>query len=209
MHVVPSPESMVTSAAYLLFYRRRSSRPLGGGRFAEILDKYSRESSRSEDEQTDASQGEGEGKAKGGMEMAANDGPLSSIKKSTLHEEPIRRSIEEEGDDFTAGSYMWSGSKSLDMKQSWSFDGLDGSGAEGSVGGECASDEGKPESSGEDQGRGSTGDDGEADSATTAEEGAGWEGQKVISVPAQAGTDADSDEVTEIHLEGDRAVRNW
>ncbi|KAK4230885.1 UCH-domain-containing protein [Podospora fimiseda] len=45
------PQKVVSSAAYLLFYRRRSEVPLGGPRFQEIFDKYDAGASESGEEQ--------------------------------------------------------------------------------------------------------------------------------------------------------------
>jgi ubiquitin carboxyl-terminal hydrolase 4/11 len=44
------PQSVVSRAAYLLFYRRRSDTPLGGPRFKEIFDKYDNHESNDEEE---------------------------------------------------------------------------------------------------------------------------------------------------------------
>ena len=44
----------MTSAAYLLFYRRRSSKPLGGPRFAKIIEQFNQVDEESEDELADS-----------------------------------------------------------------------------------------------------------------------------------------------------------
>ncbi|KAI3544133.1 ubiquitin carboxyl-terminal hydrolase [Colletotrichum abscissum] len=49
-----SPESVVTRAAYLLFYRRRSEGPLGGPRFKEIFDKFDKDGEDDDEEDTDS-----------------------------------------------------------------------------------------------------------------------------------------------------------
>ncbi|EGX94391.1 ubiquitin C-terminal hydrolase, putative [Cordyceps militaris CM01] len=46
--LVSDPQSVITSAAYLLFYKRRASGHLGGPRFAAILDKYERDTTEGE-----------------------------------------------------------------------------------------------------------------------------------------------------------------
>ncbi|KFY73598.1 hypothetical protein V499_06329 [Pseudogymnoascus sp. VKM F-103] len=55
------PSHVISSAAYLLFYRRRSDRPLGGQRFEEILARFDNPPATSEDE----SSGSGEGQRLG------------------------------------------------------------------------------------------------------------------------------------------------
>ncbi|TID02047.1 putative ubiquitin carboxyl-terminal hydrolase 12 [Colletotrichum higginsianum] len=49
-----SPESVVTRAAYLLFYRRRSETPLGGPRFKQIFDKFDKAGEEDEEDDTDS-----------------------------------------------------------------------------------------------------------------------------------------------------------
>ena len=125
---------MVTNAAYLLFYRRRSSKHLGGPRFDEIFAKYDKESSQSDDEATESSE---DGRAsvkttvKQIVDVEDDDPPL--------YDGSIRRSIEDDGEE-TQDGYRNLGSKSLDMTQGWSFDRLSGSGPEGSNTADCASD---------------------------------------------------------------------
>jgi ubiquitin carboxyl-terminal hydrolase 4/11/15 len=48
------PSRIVTSSAYLLFYRRRSDVPLGGPRFQQIIDNYDNPPESSEDELPDS-----------------------------------------------------------------------------------------------------------------------------------------------------------
>ncbi|KAK1595294.1 ubiquitin carboxyl-terminal hydrolase [Colletotrichum navitas] len=49
-----SPESVVTRAAYLLFYRRRSDGPLGGPRFKQIFEKFDKAGEDEEEDDTDS-----------------------------------------------------------------------------------------------------------------------------------------------------------
>jgi len=49
---------MVTPAAYLLFYRRRSSVPLGGPRFQSIMDKFDNASSGDDENMSEAGEGQ-------------------------------------------------------------------------------------------------------------------------------------------------------
>ncbi|WDK15666.1 ubiquitin carboxyl-terminal hydrolase [Colletotrichum graminicola] len=49
-----SPESVVTRAAYLLFYRRRSDGPLGGPRFKQIFEKFDKAGEDEEEDGTDS-----------------------------------------------------------------------------------------------------------------------------------------------------------
>lgn len=50
---------MITSHAYLLFYRRRSDRALGGPKFEEIMRSFERTSEELEDEDDTANNSEG------------------------------------------------------------------------------------------------------------------------------------------------------
>ena len=52
---------MITAAAYLLFYRRRSAAPLGGPRFQSIIDKFDNASSGDDDDDDDEASEPGEG----------------------------------------------------------------------------------------------------------------------------------------------------
>lgn len=205
VHVVSDPNSAITSAAYLLFYRRRSSRHLGGPRFAEIFDQYEKEACRSDNENNAESGEEGHRLAKVAVGQAS--GPPDDDELPP-YDETIRRSIEDDGEEAST-NYQPGGSKSLNMTQGWNFNGLERSGAEGSTGGDCASDDVKYDSSGDDRGQEFLEQDTDMASSAAVEENAAWKGwQGVISVPAQAGSDRDSDEVAEIHLEGDKAGRN-
>ncbi|RDA90676.1 hypothetical protein CP533_4663 [Ophiocordyceps camponoti-saundersi (nom. inval.)] len=194
VHVVSDLSSMVTSAAYLLFYRRRSSGPLGGPRFAEIFAKYDGEGGGSDDEFTESSS---DGRDFGAGRQAV---------KADEDEPPpymgtIRRSIEGDGDDSSSG-YHAAESKSLDMTQAWSFDGLETRKTQGSTGGDCGSDDVQFDSSSDDRARGYFDQDTDMASSAAVDDNASWEGQGVLAVPAHAGSDADSDAVAEIHIEG-------
>lgn len=200
VHVVADPTSVVTSAAYLLFYRRRSSGPLGGRRFAEILDKYDKEMSGSDLEDNSGSDGRS-------MTKAANrKGSGPDDEEVPAYDETIRRSIEGDGAG-DSGAYQPLECKSLDMTQEWNFSGLGARRTRGSTGGECGSDDGQLESSGDERGGDAAARDTDMASSVTAEDGASWRGQGVIAVPVRTGSAGDSDEVTEIHLEGDKGGR--
>ncbi|UNI14415.1 Ubiquitinyl hydrolase 1 [Purpureocillium takamizusanense] len=199
VHAVSDPTNVVTNAAYLLFYRRRSSKHLGGPRFDEIFARYNKESSQSDEEATDSSE-DGRESTKTTVKQAVNvedDDP-------PLYDGPIRRSIEDDGDEMQE-SYRNMGTKSLDMTQGWSFERLSGSGAEGSNTADCASDDAQFDS-GDERGHELADQDTDMTSVTVDEPGR-WEGQNVLSVPAHGAGDRDSEEVAEIHLEGDKAGR--
>ncbi|KXX75992.1 putative ubiquitin carboxyl-terminal hydrolase 12, partial [Madurella mycetomatis] len=49
---------VVTSAAYLLFYRRRSEVPLGGPKFQEIFDRYSNQTDAGDEDMLDSGEGQ-------------------------------------------------------------------------------------------------------------------------------------------------------
>ncbi|KAL7798354.1 hypothetical protein V8C37DRAFT_417802 [Trichoderma ceciliae] len=216
---VSDPSSVVTSAAYLLFYRRRTHGHLGGPRFAQIFEKYNTETS-GDDE---ADSGEDDSLSRGSPLKASATHttikPLSDTHDGDVppYEEAIR-SIEDDGLGASS-SYQLAAPKSLDLTQSWSFSKLDGSGAEGSTAADCASDDAQFESSGDERGgprdffeadthmasAGPTNGyvDGEVPSPTGARED-----EAVLTVPAGAPSGDDSDEVAEIHLEGDSTARS-
>lgn len=54
---VKNPESMITSHAYLLFYRRRSDRVLGGTRFEDIVRRFDAADEEDDDDAAVNSQG--------------------------------------------------------------------------------------------------------------------------------------------------------
>ncbi|RCI10149.1 hypothetical protein L249_8413 [Ophiocordyceps polyrhachis-furcata BCC 54312] len=197
VHIVSDLSSMVTSAAYLLFYRRRSSRPLGGPRFAEISAKYDGEGGASDDEFTETSS-DGRDFAAGRQAVRADEDDLPPYTGT------IRRSIEVDGDDSSSG-YQAAEPKSLDMTQAWSFEALEGRRTQESTGGDCASDDVQFDSSSDDRARGGYFEqDTDMASSAAVDDNASWEGQGVLAVPTHAGSDVDSDAVAEIHIEGVR-----
>ncbi|KAH6610302.1 hypothetical protein Trco_000322 [Trichoderma cornu-damae] len=214
---VSDASSVVTSAAYLLFYRRRTHGHLGGPRFGQIFEKYNTDTSGDDEEES----GEDDSLSRGPpVKAGITHTTIKALSDShdgdvPPYEEAIR-SIEDEGLG-ASGSYQAAGPKSLDMTQSWSFSGLDGSGAEGSTAADYASDDAQFDSSGDE--RGGSGDFFEADTHMTS---AGFANEytdgeppspagaheDVLTVPARAPSGDDSDEVAEIHLEGDNTARS-
>lgn len=65
---------MVTSAAYLLFYRRRSDVPLGGPKFQEIIDRYDRQTQETSDSDSGEGQRLGHGSSPRGSSSALQTG---------------------------------------------------------------------------------------------------------------------------------------
>ncbi|KAL7944500.1 hypothetical protein V8C42DRAFT_346239 [Trichoderma barbatum] len=214
---VSDPSSVVTSAAYLLFYRRRTSGHLGGPRYAQIFEKYNSDTSADDEGESadDDSFGRGTPLKAGTTHTTIKS--LSDGQEVNLppYEEAIR-SIEDEG--LSASSnYQAAGAKSLDMTQSWSFSGLDNSGAEGSTAADYASDDAQFESSGDERG-GTRGELFEADAPMASagpangfvdgEAPSPADANDVLTVPTGPPSGDDEDEVTEIHLEGDNVTRN-
>ncbi|PNH37358.1 hypothetical protein VD0004_g9428 [Verticillium dahliae] len=138
-------ESSVTKAAYLLFYRRRSTVPLGGPRFREICEKFDSGSEEEEDEQDAADSGEGRrlgegssptgssrlGTGAGAIRLPAGRG-LAHNTMSTRSDdglpdynssERIQDSIEDEGIGM-AGAPASRLSQTFTGKQTWSFSGI-------------------------------------------------------------------------------------
>ncbi|PHH71884.1 hypothetical protein CDD82_6287 [Ophiocordyceps australis] len=188
VHAVSDVGSMVTSAAYLLFYRRRSRGPLGGPRFVDLMNKYEREACRSDDDTITVGSSNDSNMAAFGKSPASGD---DQDDEETLpsYKESIRRSIETD-----QGAPM----KSLNMTQGWNFDGLEDEGAKRN------GDEAVAGFSGHD----GSDEDGVEEKANATKMGDGkWHGQQVMSVPAQTGSDGGSEVVAEIHLDGDKASR--
>jgi ubiquitin carboxyl-terminal hydrolase 4/11/15 len=189
VHVVTDPTSVITSAAYLLFYRRRSSGPLGGPRFKEILDKFDKEADHSENEMTES----------------AEEGIITQQSTKTT----VTPLTGTEDNEELPG-YQAPGSGGLDMTQRWSFTGLGSNGANGpaDADADCASDDAQFESSGDDRDKPISEQDTDMASAGPFEDGASWDNGGVISVPADGAAEGASEEVTEIHLETDKTARN-
>lgn len=204
----------MTSAAYLLFYRRRTHGHLGGPRFGQIFEKYNSETSGD-----DGSNSSEEDNSIRGSPLKAGVAhttikPLSDSHDGEVppYEEAIR-SIEDE----SSNSYQFAGSNSLDLTSGWNFNGINGSGAEGSSAAEYATDEAQCTTSGDEHG--SSGDFPEADthmtSASSIKGGVTGEApspagahEDVLTVPTGAPNSDDSDEVAEIHLEGENTARD-
>ena len=173
---VSDPASAITNAAYLLFYRRRSSGPLGGSRFEQIFEKF-------EDSEADEENESGEEqRLVGGSSLvgssSAGTGAVAThrqadrgLGRTTVTEiadpdaddeddlppygsltqgNTVQYSIEDEGIGMGTG-YQPLEAKSLSMAQGWNFSGL-GSEAEDSMGANCASDEAQPDSSADERG---------------------------------------------------------
>lgn len=216
---VSDPSSVVTSAAYLLFYRRRTRGHLGGPRFAQIFEKYNTDTSG--DDEAESGDGDDSPNRGSPLKVGATHTTIKSLSDGhdgdlPPYEEAIR-SIEDEGLGASS-NYQVAGPKSLDMTQGWSFSGLDGSGAEGSTAAEYASDDAQFDSSGDERG-GSRGDLFEADthmaSASSANGYVDAEApspagahEDVLTVPTGPPSGDDEDEVAEIHLEGGNVARS-
>jgi ubiquitin carboxyl-terminal hydrolase 4/11/15 len=178
---VSDPQSAVTSAAYLLFYRRRSKGPLGGPRCAEIIEKYNNvDEDDAEEVGEDQRLGGGSslnGSSDAGRGVAAarpldrgsaltrtraaaddddDDDPPSY---EAAQGQDIRRSVEDEGIDML-GQYQPN-----TMAQTWSFDRLEDSGPEGFNGGDTASNDAQLDSSADERDAGDGFFDQETDTA--------------------------------------------
>ncbi|OAA74109.1 Metalloenzyme, LuxS/M16 peptidase-like, metal-binding protein [Cordyceps fumosorosea ARSEF 2679] len=111
--LVSNPKTVISSAAYLLFYKRRASGHLGGPRFAAILDKYDKDTTEEESGGDD----DASGKA---------DGDLPSYSGRTLGDR-------QPSTDNESGLGKLSAVPGESLKQTWSFEDLD-SGGEQSAG---------------------------------------------------------------------------
>ncbi|KAL1884440.1 hypothetical protein Plec18167_002028 [Paecilomyces lecythidis] len=75
------PQKVITSAAYLLFYRRRSDRPLGGKVLEEIVESATRGEATDSDSQSDsrAPSPSGEGRRLGGSSRNGSSSALAGV----------------------------------------------------------------------------------------------------------------------------------
>jgi hypothetical protein len=71
---------MVTSAAYLLFYRRRSDTPLGGPKFREIIDTYDNLTQETSDSESGEGQRLGHGSSPRGSSSALQTGAGATLR---------------------------------------------------------------------------------------------------------------------------------
>ncbi|PTD10353.1 Ubiquitin carboxyl-terminal hydrolase 12 [Fusarium culmorum] len=235
---VSDPASCITSAAYLLFYRRRSSTPLGGSRFGVISEKYRNSEENSEVEDAEAGEGQrlGEGSSLVGLSSvgiaaAATRLPTGGSDRVTVtsypgpdddeDELPPYGGAEDEGVDVKEGYQQLDNRQSMNLTQTWDFTGLVDSGAEDSTGADIGSDDVQLDSSADERGfsqsdepdMAMTGHDVmDVDRATPAShtlpdiENATGDHKAVIDVPT-AGSDRDSSEVAEIHLENEKGTK--
>jgi ubiquitin carboxyl-terminal hydrolase 4/11/15 len=209
---------MVTSAAYLLFYRRRSSKPLGGPRFAEIFAKYGHPDDDEDSESgTVTSRPSLLDRTSNRTRITPLTGPDDEDDEDDIlpsygvaeQIETIQDSIEDESLDMPGG-YQTTRPKSLSMAQGWNFNGL-GQNGDATDG---ASDDVQLGSSSSERGVSPDFEDQDMDMATVT--GAhevvetsdvrhtslkGKDGVISVPPPGAKGGD-DSDEVTEIHLDG-------
>ncbi|KAK8048654.1 ubiquitin specific peptidase 11 [Apiospora phragmitis] len=139
-----SPDKIVESSAYLLFYRRRSELPLGGPRFKEIIDNLDHPAAGEEMDEAGEGQRLGEGSSPTGspsafqeQEAAAipqrrlgtggnggltngtqSDDDLPSLSKINFDSQGVQPSIEDEGIDVTDKPTHTS------LASDWNFDSL-------------------------------------------------------------------------------------
>ncbi|KAL3471949.1 hypothetical protein BJX99DRAFT_13959 [Aspergillus californicus] len=73
------PQNAVTSSAYLLFYRRRSERPLGGKVLQEIAESSTRPASESDGDDSRAPSPSGEGRRLGGSSRNGSSSALAGV----------------------------------------------------------------------------------------------------------------------------------
>ncbi|KAF4124154.1 ubiquitin carboxyl-terminal hydrolase 4/11 [Geosmithia morbida] len=218
---VSDPTSVVSSAAYLLFYRRRSSGALGGARFQEIFDQFDNPDEGGEESSTEA-----------GNDQPSSDDSYgrvsrpSLIKGSSVNTRRLDGSDDEDGGPF-GGSGQSIVRRSVEMddeyqslgpnpvSQGWSFGDTDNGTIDNTS--DLASDTVQVSSEDdqnvfgdEDVEMNSAVADGDSDAETTykaSSPNVHAAGTDIISVSAKSGVaaDADSEEVAEIHVEsGDK-----
>lgn len=246
---VSDPSSVVTSAAYLLFYRRRANVPLGGSRFVEIFHKFDKPNHSDEDSDTEVGDNDRsdelfyensrlniEGKTaafrpRGDRESTTTITPLVNSDDddnelpaydSATTGRSIRPSVEDEGVDMADTDQSIT---SNPLTQHWSFSGLPAGTGDDSATGGYASDEVQANSTGDERQNSHEARDQDVDmnsvtaSLSDTEDGVStttrnmrggnddpWGLEDVVPVLEQRNTmDRDSDEVAEIHVDGDKA----
>lgn len=116
-----STAKIVTSAAYLLFYRRRSAVPLGGPKFQEIFDRYNNQSEAADEDMLDSGEGQrlGQGSSHRGSPSASTGAGLTlpqgsrglaSITDSELpsYQESVANAGDADDDGEMSTSLPWS-----------------------------------------------------------------------------------------------------
>lgn len=179
---------------------------MGGPRFAEIFEKFDNPHDSEDDESSTEVGDDQDGYGRpGGLHSRngttttvrplanSDDDELPSYGSSTVHP-----SVEDEGVEM-ADNYQ-----SNPLEQAWSFNTVGGDGGNVS---ECGSDTAQV-SSDDERGHAQGAYDQDIDmSSTVADQSDGENSKDVISVPPKAGSDRDSDEVAEIHVEGEKGSR--
>lgn len=108
--LVSDPASAITTAAYLLFYKRRSAGHLGGPRFAAILDKYEKDATEDEEDASSTkADDEPPGYTLGGRQSSTDDesrsGMLSAVRGESLLAQPWTfNGLPSEGDPSTGAA---------------------------------------------------------------------------------------------------------
>lgn len=167
---------MVTSAAYLLFYRRRSSKPLGGPRFAKIFEQFNQVDEADEEDEL-ANAGEGQrlggrssptGSLRNGSKVGANR-PRPGRNETTTTIQALDGSDDEDLPSYSepGGSEVIHNSieadEGIEMRddyrplsfnaiQEWNFDNLKNDAAAGTPGNDYASDSAQADLSDNDHG---------------------------------------------------------
>jgi len=121
-----SPESVVDTAAYLLFYRRRSDVPLGGPRFQEIFTRFAEATSGDESAEPGEARGLGEGSTllTGSSSAIRGAGASRQLSGSLGGEREMGFVLNRDGDDEDEGIDLNDNAmapKSINGISNWSF----------------------------------------------------------------------------------------
>lgn len=125
MSQVSDPSSVVSSAAYLLFYRRRSSAPLGGPRFQEIFDKFDNPAAEDEDSATEIGDDRSEDNFAGTGHRLSNHTTTTTVRPLNDSDDnlpaygQVHQSVEDEGLGMDDDPYGITDSNPI--SQNWSF----------------------------------------------------------------------------------------
>lgn len=125
MSQVSDPSAAISSAAYLLFYRRRSSEPLGGPRFKEIFEKFDNPTVDDEESATEMGDDQSDDNFGGPGHRLSHHTTTTTIRPLVGSDDElpsyghIQQSVEDEGLGMDEDPYQIMGSNPT--RQNWSF----------------------------------------------------------------------------------------
>lgn len=208
MSHVSDPSSVISSAAYLLFYRRRSSEPLGGPLFKDIFEKFDNPTADDEESATEMGDDQSEDNFGGTGHRLSHHTTTTTIRPLVGSDDGlpayghIQQSVEDEGLGMDEDPYQIMDSNPI--SQNWSFGKSNNSPLIEPVDSDIASDAAQvSQDDGDDVEMKSVAPDHSDQEDTTVAEQPGS-----ASVRRSAKNERDSEEVADIHVDGEKDSRN-